>query len=1527
MGLRRSGSLSKNSNNHNNNSHNTYNPKHNEPKSSHSDSLLSLLSPKSDDGFPSNSNPLGNSNSNNTNNNNNNSSGSSTNNSALLKRNNSTSTNNSSFSDDSVIIRRTNSLNSDKSYANSYDAISPSLQNTHDMSEEYNNNNHNLYVHDIEEDDNDEDPFENELLLQDPPLSPPKELHPGRLYALYEFSGPDPSQCDLEYDDAVILLNDDDSYWWLIKKVKDGKIGFAPAECLETPGERLARLNCWKNEELERIAKEENKKKSKSLLSLSRKASKLTSSSSNSNNNINSHSNNSSNHDLLHHHRSLRKKSSSKSVVFSDNLSYSDPAYFTDSEPSDEDYEEDSEPEDDEENIADDVDYSDDNDTLDGISTGDSNSTNKIQSIEEEETDKESVGDEVATEVYVSNPGSPDITSPLVVSKIRKKSVDNLKNASLFKSDTNNKNGVGKRAPTPPAIKTNSKDQPALLDFANEPTPEMSNNNESNNDNNSKLSVENGSLGKNLQRNSMLSISDDDASLYNRSSSMYDGESVMFRRSQDLDTMLNSTPMSYQITQTPTAFSSNSNSNTNNNNNNNNNSAITTPPGVSSASNGNINGNNNTAAAGNNNNIGANVNGTNNNSNTSNNGNPLAAPLSVFTKRTNSMAGSIKTVSSTYSIGEYSPSSSEFESDSNSNSNNQTPTKFTALNALQLSSSTINNGGLKGKISNSSSINQLGSGGLAGAAGIITSNGNTTGLFGTNVHSNNNSRRVISDNDNYKYNDKDAGEGDEYVSDITDNVELDSGYSTDNYNNSSIKEDDNADRHAQGKNKKSKTNPKKHQKIDISDAVDDDINGAGNDVGIVKELLFTKKRSPQKISNKNDSSGVAVDDGGAKRTLGSPVNLVQNSSDSNIAFDNPMAESHHPHYQNAALAAITSNVLLPTNESKDVFFDTNNDIANDTISEIDKQLKEMTTSSINSDNAADTNTADTSFENEKDSHKINEEKQQHEENSKHQQYSVSNAPNLTSLLSNNSDDLGKASNTAKPKLLLSPSKSLSKSRNENRLEKVNFDDDEWGLDFENDNDNDNDTLKRTSSPSLASNATSITGGLSNNNSNNNSNSNSVNASIALSEQNVSMANASASMATQSQTGHPASGIHLNSTTTSNISSSPKSSSFATKDNESNVNNVNAEDHNRDIEHEDVNDSDADNEHINSNITPDSTFFTNSSSSLVHDDTFKNLTKKGLASVAATSTKTTTTAFDKQSNNERDLPASSFSTTSASNNASNINGNHINHNRNNSSTYFNRTNSLSDNSESVESHITPITSTLIDSDIHKKTAIAASGSQINNVHNGNDFVYGVNVNTVSNNNNGNAEYANYINRSESAVNANSNSNNSKNISAFGSTSGNVEYEEDYDLHPGMESFVSNSSFVSGSGSGTTATIASTATANSVNGQQSSRNHHSNNGNSINSTNNPASTDININNATRGLISTTTTSMTTTTTNNTLLDPKHSNNSNAMFGLLENQSFSSLLEGYHPEVNDLFGLVFNKADSIEAQLDDLKKLLIG
>lgn len=107
---------------------------------------------------------------------------------------------------------------------------------------------------DDDDDDDDADDF-NDYIIE-PPLPPPTELHPDKLYALFDFSGDDPSHCELERDEPVTLLNDQDGYWWLVRKENNGKIGFAPAECLETYEERLARLNCWKNEELEKTSRE-----------------------------------------------------------------------------------------------------------------------------------------------------------------------------------------------------------------------------------------------------------------------------------------------------------------------------------------------------------------------------------------------------------------------------------------------------------------------------------------------------------------------------------------------------------------------------------------------------------------------------------------------------------------------------------------------------------------------------------------------------------------------------------------------------------------------------------------------------------------------------------------------------------------------------------------------------------------------------------------------------------------------------------------------------------------------------------------------------------------------------------------------------------------------------------------------------------------------------------------------------------------------------------------------------------------------
>jgi hypothetical protein len=65
----------------------------------------------------------------------------------------------------------------------------------------------------------------------------------------------------------MVLLDDSNSYWWLVRIVKDGSIGklrvelilkdytnggllllgYLPAEHIETPTERLARLNKHRN--------------------------------------------------------------------------------------------------------------------------------------------------------------------------------------------------------------------------------------------------------------------------------------------------------------------------------------------------------------------------------------------------------------------------------------------------------------------------------------------------------------------------------------------------------------------------------------------------------------------------------------------------------------------------------------------------------------------------------------------------------------------------------------------------------------------------------------------------------------------------------------------------------------------------------------------------------------------------------------------------------------------------------------------------------------------------------------------------------------------------------------------------------------------------------------------------------------------------------------------------------------------------------------------------------------------------------
>lgn len=137
---------------------------------------------------------------------------------------------------------------------------------------------HSLDEFEADDSDFDDDLDADTLLPPLPPRLPPQDMDPGKLYGLYDFSGPDPLHCTLARDEPVHLVNDLDNYWWLVRKLtkqerielwnlrgsqepvvlddEDGRIGFVPAECLETHGERLARLNCFRNEDLERTSRD-----------------------------------------------------------------------------------------------------------------------------------------------------------------------------------------------------------------------------------------------------------------------------------------------------------------------------------------------------------------------------------------------------------------------------------------------------------------------------------------------------------------------------------------------------------------------------------------------------------------------------------------------------------------------------------------------------------------------------------------------------------------------------------------------------------------------------------------------------------------------------------------------------------------------------------------------------------------------------------------------------------------------------------------------------------------------------------------------------------------------------------------------------------------------------------------------------------------------------------------------------------------------------------------------------------------------
>jgi hypothetical protein len=87
------------------------------------------------------------------------------------------------------------------------------------------------------------------------------------VYALHTFVAIVEGQANATKGDAMVLLDDSNSYWWLIRNTRDSSIGYLPAEHIETPTERLARLNKHRNIDLAQsiLGDESNRRKKKAM--------------------------------------------------------------------------------------------------------------------------------------------------------------------------------------------------------------------------------------------------------------------------------------------------------------------------------------------------------------------------------------------------------------------------------------------------------------------------------------------------------------------------------------------------------------------------------------------------------------------------------------------------------------------------------------------------------------------------------------------------------------------------------------------------------------------------------------------------------------------------------------------------------------------------------------------------------------------------------------------------------------------------------------------------------------------------------------------------------------------------------------------------------------------------------------------------------------------------------------------------------------------------------------------------------------
>lgn len=104
-------------------------------------------------------------------------------------------------------------------------------------------------LHDDEEEESDEEMDEDDEDddLSSSPSIPDENIDFDLVYALHSFAATVEGQATVDKGNSLMLLDDSNSYWWLVRVLKTQEVGYIPAENIETPYERLARLNKHRN--------------------------------------------------------------------------------------------------------------------------------------------------------------------------------------------------------------------------------------------------------------------------------------------------------------------------------------------------------------------------------------------------------------------------------------------------------------------------------------------------------------------------------------------------------------------------------------------------------------------------------------------------------------------------------------------------------------------------------------------------------------------------------------------------------------------------------------------------------------------------------------------------------------------------------------------------------------------------------------------------------------------------------------------------------------------------------------------------------------------------------------------------------------------------------------------------------------------------------------------------------------------------------------------------------------------------------